>query len=175
MQSLEQQVWIKLDLMMAMGKDELTDTTSGNHGKWLLLVFFYTVDETVDHRCIAIDDATLHAFHGVATDEMLGSLDGNMRKLRGFLTERGERGTSTWDDHATDMMSSFVDDADGGGCTHIDNHQREVVLMDGSYCVGNPISAKGLRLVDVGLQTRSHALLTYDEHFMADEHLGCLC
>ena len=148
-ESFEQQELIVLYLMTRKGYDIFRHAACGDDVNGLGKGGEKFVEESVNHACCTVDDATLHALEGVSAHEVTGFLQGDGRQLRGALTEGIQRGLHPRDDQSAQKSGRFIDDSDGGSRAEVDDDGRCSVAGDSPESISQTILTQLRRRLDI--------------------------
>ena len=131
-QAFEQQIGIDDDIVVAMGNNGFSHTACSNDMRLYTKSWQKHVDKTVYHGSRTIENAALHALKSIAPNKVSWFFDGDGRQLRGTRTEGTKGSLNTRNNESATEAPVFVDYANGGGCTKINDDSGCALTTNGS-------------------------------------------
>ena len=132
-----------------------------------------SLDQAVDQRGVAVDDARLDRVHRRPPDDLRRPRELDARQLGRARDERVERDADARDDHAAGVLALRRDDVEGGRRAEVDHDRRARHALGGGHRVRDAIRADLLRVVVQDRDAGAHAR-THDQRGLPEEPLAQL-
>lgn len=99
------------------------------------------LDESVQHSCVAIDNAREHALLGILADQALGRPQGDIGQQRRPVAHGLQRHIHAGQEEAALIDPALGDHIDGGSGSHVNDDDGRLELLQRSHRIGDDVRA----------------------------------